>query len=117
MTNNKNSTRYYSSKQEKEVAKKLDGFTTVNSGASNFSAGDVTTEHYLIECKTSMKEVSSFSIKKEWLEKIRQESFFKRKLAGIVAFNFGPKTKNYYVIDENLMQFLLEKTKQDFQEN
>ena len=30
-----------------------------------------------------------------------------------LAFNFGPTSKNYYVIDEYLMQYLLEKLKSD----
>ena len=34
---NKNSTRYYSSKQEKKIAKTVDGKVQVNSGATLFS--------------------------------------------------------------------------------
>ena len=51
-------TRYYSSKQEKAVAKVIGGRTTANSGATDFSGkGDILTsgnyeESFLIECKT-----------------------------------------------------------------
>ena len=69
MTCNKNSTRYFSSRQEKRVAKAVNGKTVSNSGAPLFVAGDVRTNDFLIECKTCTTEKKSFSIHKEWLEK------------------------------------------------
>lgn len=117
MTDNKDATRYYSARQEKYIADKFGGYMSLNSGASDFSAGDVVLEHYLVECKTCLKEQKAFSIQKEWLEKIRKEAFSKGKQDGVVAFNFGPDTKNYFIINENLMHFLIEKTKQEFGEN
>lgn len=114
MTHNKDATRYFSGKQEKDIANKFNGYLSSNSGASDFSAGDVVLEHYLVECKTCMKEQKSFTIQKDWLEKIRKEAFFKGKENGIVAFNFGPESKeNYFIIDEELMHYLVEKTKLD----
>ena len=107
MTNNKEATRFYSRKQEEQVAKIVSGKVVANSGAAMFVAGDVQTDDYLFECKTSMKEVSSMSIKKEWLTKIKQEAFSKNKSSGIVVFNFGPDTKNYFIIDEELMRKFL----------
>lgn len=114
MTHNKDATRYFSGKQEKYIAEKFGGYLSSNSGASDFSAGDVVLENYLVECKTCMKDQKSFTIQKEWLEKIKKEAFFKNKDSGIVAFNFGPESKeNYFIIDENLMHYLIEKTKLD----
>ena len=67
---NKNSTRYYSDMQEKEVAKMLGGNQTPNSGATGFVKGDVILDNLmLIECKTKTKESDKFSINREWIEK------------------------------------------------
>lgn len=63
----------------------------------------------MIECKTCMTEKNSFSIKKEWIEKNKLESFENRLDNSCICFNFGPDTNNYYVISEKLMKFLCEK--------
>lgn len=106
-TKNKNSTRYYSDIQESRTAKNLGGKVQVSSGSSNFLKGDVFTERCLVECKTAMKEVKSVSIKKEWLEKIREQCLGMRKQYPIVAFDFGDG-QNYYVIDEKTMRKFVE---------
>lgn len=106
------SNRFYSSRQEKAVAKAIRGKQVSNSGATAFNKGDVTTDKFLIEAKTCISEKKSFSIKKEWLEKNKEEAFEMGKEYSVLAFNFGPDTKNYYVIDERLftlLQELLEK--------
>ena len=62
-------TRFYSSKQEKTVAKAIGGRQTANSGATPWQKGDVTTKGangFLIECKTKTSASESISIKKEW---------------------------------------------------
>ena len=101
-------TRFYSSKQEKQVAKAIGGRTVANSGATAFNKGDVTTDNILIECKTCVTEKKSFSIKKEWLEKNKEEAFEMGKDYSVLAFNFGPDTSNYYVINEKLFKLLKE---------
>ena len=110
---NKNSTRYYSNRQEKQVAKALNGRQTSNSGATDFVKGDILTNDFLIECKTTMTPKKSFSIKKEWLDKNRQEMFAMNKSYNALAFNFEPDGKNYYVIDEKLFKYLKEKLEED----
>lgn len=100
-------TRFYSNKQEKKVAKAVGGRKTVNSGATAFSKGDVTTDLILLECKTCIENKKSFSIKKEWLEKNREEAFEMGKNYSALVFNYGPDTDNYYVIDERLFKELL----------
>lgn len=44
-------TRFYSSKQEKKVAKAVGGKQIANGGATTFSKGDVRTVQWLFECK------------------------------------------------------------------
>lgn len=107
MTNNKKSTRYYSGRQERRVAKVLNGKLVANSGACNFVAGDVVTGNWLIECKTCTKEKQSFSIKHDWLIKNKEEAFEMGKEYNALAFNFGPDTQNYYVIDEYTFKELI----------
>ena len=106
---NKNSTRYFSSKQEKQVAKIVNGKLQPNSGATLFSKGDITNRHWLFEAKTCMKEQQQFTIKKEWLEKLKQESFSMRKEFFALVFNFGEiHGKNYYILDEKTFTQILE---------
>lgn len=105
---NKESTRYYSEKQENSVCEALGGKRQANSGAAKFCAGDVITETFLIECKTCMADKESFSVKKEWWEKNRLEAFQKRKSNRAIAFNFGPGQENLYIISEELMKVLVD---------
>ncbi len=106
-------TRFYSNKQEKAVAKAVGGKKVANSGATAFNKGDVTTDDMLIECKTCVENKKSFSIKKEWLEKNKEEAFEMGKSYSALAFNFGPDTDNYYVIDEKLFKILKEALEND----
>ena len=101
-------TRYYSNKQEKQIAKALNGTQTLNSGATPFQKGDVLTDSFLIEAKTKTTESKSISIKKEWLEKNNKEALNMGKKYHALAFNFGPNEPNMYIIDEYLFQDLIE---------
>lgn len=113
---NKESTRYYSDKHEKSVVRALSGRQTPDSGAGKFTKGDVIVDSasLLVECKTVMSEKSSVSIKKEWIDKNRKEAFENRLQNSCVCFNFEPNGKNYYVIDEKLMKFLVEKLEEEY---
>lgn len=115
MTQNINSTRYYSRRQEDSVAELIDGYVVPNSGAGHFQKGDVINKDIslLCECKTCVKEKNSFSIKKEWIVKNRNESFATRFSNQAIAFNFGPDQENYFVINERLMRYLVEKLNEE----
>lgn len=108
---NKDSTRYYSDLQEKAVCKELGARQQPNSGATKFRKGDVVQRDasLLIECKTCTSDKDSFSIKKDWIVKNKEECFTQRVNSGAIAFNFGPNQENYYIINSNLMKFLIEK--------
>ena len=101
-------TRYYSDKQEKSVAKAVNGRQTANSGATAFVKGDILLEKFLLECKTKTHHSDSISVKKEWIEKNRREALFMNKPYQAVVINFGPGEENHYIIDEWLFQELLE---------
>lgn len=92
-------TRFYSSRQEKRVAKAIGGRQVANSGATAFKKGDVTTDDWLIECKTKCNVAKSFTIKKEWLLKNKEEMFAMGKSYNALVFDYGDGN-NYYVLDE-----------------
>lgn len=115
MNTNKESTRYFSDIHEKSICKLLDAEQTSNSGAGRFKKGDVIQKDasLLIECKTVMTPKNSVSIKKEWILKNKEEAFENRLDNSCIAFNFGPGENSYFVINESLMEFLVEKLKED----
>lgn len=105
---NKNSTRYYSSQQEKQIAKKHKGHCQANSGATLFRKGDVINDDWLFEAKTCMQEKQSFSIKLEWLEKLKQESFAMNREFFALIFNFGIKNgENFYILNERVFKQII----------
>lgn len=101
----KKPTRFYSNRQEKAVAKVLNGKKVANSGATAFSKGDVTTDNWLIECKTTTTEKKSFSVKKDWLEKNKEEAFAMGKEYNALVFDFGGGQR-YYILDEQTFKEL-----------
>ena len=106
-SNTNNTTRYYSTKQEKHIAKTLNGDRTPNSGATMFAKGDIKLDKFLLECKTKMKSSDSITIRKEWLDKLNAESLFMGKPYSALAFNFGPDEDNHYIINEELFEKLI----------
>ena len=113
MTNNKKSTRYYSGRQEKEVAKVLKGKVVANSGAIPFGAGDVLADNWLFECKTMTEEHKSFSIKRDWLKKNKEEAFAMGRGFNALVFDFGDGGDRYYVVDERTFKILKEAYEND----
>lgn len=100
-------TRFYSSQQEKKVAKAIGGKTVANSGAANFVGGDVKSDNFLVECKTTIEPKKSFSIKQEWLDKIEQEAVGMHKQGFALCFEFNAdENKRYYIISEKMFKRL-----------
>lgn len=119
-TNKKDSTRAVAQRQEECVAKILNGYRISNSGAGKFSKSDVQVRDasLSIECKTSMTEKSSLSIKKEWIEKHKTEAWTNRLSNTALALSFSPDgNENYFLIDEKLMKFLTQKLIDDYTNN
>jgi len=106
-----NPTRFYSSRQEKRIAKAVGGKTVANSGATLFNKGDIRTKNWLFEAKTKTSESDSFSIKRSWIEKNKEEAFAMGKDYNALVIDFGDG-KQFYLIDEKTflrMMKLLEK--------
>lgn len=113
-------TREASATQEYRIAKKLGGKISPNSGAGLWDKSDVTIQDASmnIECKTCTKPKLSFSIKKEWFEKNKKDGFVNRLHNHVVAFNFFYDDEtDYYIIDDKLMKFLVEKIIEENEEN
>ena len=103
----KQPTRYYSKKQEDAIANRFGGNRVKNSGATMFAKGDVSLDNILLEVKTKTTNASSITIQKEWLLKNDKEALFMGKPYSALAFNFGPNENNYYIINEEMFELLL----------
>ena len=91
--------------QEKHIAKVTGGKVQSNSGGTKFGGGDVHTDKFFIEAKTSMSDKKSFSIKEDWLYKMKEQAFEQGKEESVLAFRFHPDSLlDWYVLDER--QFL-----------
>lgn len=102
-------TRDASARQEKEIAKALGGSRTPNSGATKFYKGDVIIEsEWLLEAKTCMQPKKSFSIKQDWLKKMKEEQYATSKLYSALCFDFGDEKDRYYIIDEPTFRYIMD---------
>lgn len=98
-------TRDYSDKQEKHIAKVTGGKVQSNSGGTKFGGGDVHTDKFFIEAKTPTKSQTSFTIKKEWMNKMQEQAYEQGKEESVLAFRFDPDTDNdLYILSQR--QFL-----------
>lgn len=98
----------YSQSQENDIARLLGGRVQSNSGGTRFGGGDVLTKDFFIEAKTPTKEQTSFSIKREWIDKMREQAFEQGKHNYALAFRFAPDGDDYFVINSRLMRELVE---------
>ena len=111
MAKNKQSTRYQSNIQERRISSHFaDGKQVIGSGSTPFLKGDVITEDFFIECKTKVKPSSQITVKREWIEKAREQAYQMRKPYFILALSFGD-TSDYYLMEPQLLEELYEKAK------
>lgn len=103
-TNNRKPTKFYSSRQEAYIAKLLDGKMVPGSGSARFCGGDVKAPDFLIEAKTTMTPKKSFSIKKDWIEKVEQERKGLQIPHSALVFQFEPDGENFFVVNEKLFK-------------
>lgn len=83
-------TRYFSDNQEKHIAKVTGGKVQSNSGGTKFGGGDVHTKKFFIEAKTPTVCRETFTIKKDWMCKMREQMFEQGKECCALAFTFDP---------------------------
>lgn len=107
-TKNRNCTKFFSNAQEKDVAKLVGGKVVAGSGSPHFCCGDVITDDWLFECKTSMRPKQSFSIKKEWIDKNERERMDSQKPYSALVFQFEESGENYFIVNEKTFKILLD---------
>ena len=118
----KQSTRVKSKQQENKIAERLGGSVQRASGAVSGHRGDIKLPEMLLEAKRTDQE--SFSIKKDWFEKISKEALINHKVPGLVI-EFGSVDflveKNWIAIPvkffEELLEIAREKEKEDADED
>lgn len=103
----RNKGKDYSASQENDIARLLGGKVQSNSGGTRFGGGDVQTAQFFIEAKTPTKNQTSFSVKKEWIQKMREQAFEQGKYHSALAFRFSPDGEDYFVINSKLMKELV----------
>lgn len=97
-------TRFYSNRQEKAVAKAVSGRQTANSGATPFVKGDVIAGDWLLECKVKTEPSLSMSVKKDWIDKNREEAFQMGKHHSAVVIDFGDGENHYIISERDFLQ-------------
>lgn len=100
------STRYFSSKQEKQVAKSLGGTNDLQSGGGKWNKYDVVVDEWAIECKTKVTPHESITFQKDWFAQAESARANALKSYSAVCFSFGDGV-NYYAVDEKTFKFLL----------
>jgi hypothetical protein len=68
----------------------------------------VLTREFFIEAKTPTKPQASFSIKREWIDKMIEQAFEQGKYSYALAFRFDPEGNDYFVINSRLMKLLVD---------
>lgn len=113
MPKNRESTRYKSNLQEKRIASRFaefEGKQVIGSGSTPFLKGDVVTQDFLIECKTKMQESTQITVKKEWVDKAREQAYEMRKPYFLLALSFGD-TSDYYLMEPMIFEEMYRKAK------
>lgn len=103
-------TRFFSSAQERRVAKSLDGTNDLQSGGGKWKKNDVELDEWALECKTKVTPSETITVHKDWFadaERNRAESL-KSYAAVVLSFGDG---KDYYAVDERTFKFLLSLSK------
>lgn len=102
-------TRFYSTKQEKQIAKSLGGKQVSNSGATRFDKGDIILDDWLLEAKTCVTKQKTFTLKQDWFNKNKEEALAMGKSYNALVFDFGDG-EQHYVINERLFKQLVRYT-------
>ena len=88
------------------MAKTIGGRKVANSGATTFNKGDVVTSRVLVECKTCTKEQNTFTVKRDWIVKNREEAFAMGKDYSALAIDFGDGEQHYIVSEKMFKEWL-----------
>lgn len=99
-------TKRVSLNQEERVARLFLGKRTPQSGGGKWKKGDVLSEDFLVECKTSVTPRTSYSVNRKILDKANEERREMNKPFYALAFTFGTE-EDFFVVDTKTMKYLL----------
>lgn len=102
------SSKQRSKEQERRLAKKFGGEVQPGSGAPVNRKGDIVTDTYLMEAKTT--SARQVTLRLDVLEKIEGEAFQARKNPALVI-TFEPARRDFVVLSMEDFQALMEKEK------
>lgn len=103
-------TRTYSDIQEKRIAELLNGKVQSNSGGTKFGGGDIHTSQFLIEAKTNIEPKKTFTLKEEWISKMKEQAFEQGKQYSALAVSFDGEN-DYFLVDSNTFKEMIKMTK------
>ena len=83
----------------------MSGKQVIGSGSTPFLKGDVIAGKLFIEAKTRAEPAKQITVKKEWLEKAKEQSYSTHKDDYALAISFG-EAKDYYVIEDSFFEDL-----------
>lgn len=92
--------------QENRVANLFNGKRTPQSGAGKWRHGDVLSDNFLVECKTSLTPKPSYSIKKDILDKADRQRREMMKPFYAQAFTFGDD-EDFFILPTKSMLYLI----------
>ena len=104
-----NQNKSASEKQEKRIAKRFSGSRPPNSGGGRFIKGDILLPNLFIEAKTNATNKKSITVKRDWIDKAREQAFSMGKDYFAIAINFNPDGDTHYIVSEEMMKLLIEK--------
>jgi len=94
-------------RQEKYVAKRYGGRTTIASGATPADKADVRIDKVRVECKrTNGKQIA---VKKEYLEKLERECLAHE----IPVLNIQIEDSNWYLVRPSEFDYIMQKIKEE----
>lgn len=88
----------YSDRQEKLVAKHVNGKQVSGSGARPFAPGDVESEDWLIECKTHIEVMKTLTFKRNVWDKIKDEAIVRHRYPAYVVDDGSQKIESQYIL-------------------
>lgn len=94
--------------QENRIAKMFNASRTPRSGGGEWKKGDILSEDWLVECKTTTTPAKSFSVSKAVLDKAEHERAEMHKSYMALAFTLGEDYDDYFVLDKRAMSAVLE---------
>lgn len=94
--------------QEERLAKLFGGDRTPRSGGGAWKKGDILSEDWFLEAKTTVKPSLSYSVNKAIVDKADHERAEMHKPYAALAFTLGENRDDYFVISSKTMKAIID---------